>query len=44
MKHYFSLFTLFIPLLAQAHYIPAKDTPITLNASLAATWRSDNVV
>lgn len=44
MKHYFSLFTLFIPLLAQAHYIPSQDEPITVNASLSATWRSDNIV
>lgn len=44
MKFYVSLLSLFIPLLTQAHYIPAKDTPITINASLAATWRSNNTV
>lgn len=29
---------------AHAHYIPSRSTPITLNTSLVATWRSHNVV
>jgi hypothetical protein len=48
MKRYFYLSTLMMPLLtslhAQAHYIPSQDEPITVNASLSATWRSDNIV
>ena len=29
---------------AHAHYIPSRSTPITLNTSIVATWRSQNVV
>ena len=44
MKRYLTLFTLFMPLYGYAHYIPSLDEPLTVNTSLSATWRSDNVV
>lgn len=44
MKRYLYIFTMFMPLCVQAHYIPTQDEPITVNASLSSTWRSHNVV
>lgn len=47
MKRHFLFMYFLAPLYAQyaqAHYIPSQDEPITVNASLAATWRSDNIV
>ena len=44
MKRYCYFFTLFIPFFSQAHFIPTQETPLTINANLATTWRSHNVV
>lgn len=38
------LFCCLTPLNLQAHYIPSSDTPLTVNASLVATYHSENQI
>lgn len=44
MTRYLSIVICLFPVFVQAHYIPASEVPISVNASLATTWRSDNRV
>ena len=44
MTRYLSIVICLFPVFVQAHYIPASEAPISVNASLATTWRSDNRV
>lgn len=44
MTRYLCTFLCMLPVFVQAHYIPSPETPILVNASLAATWRSDDLV